>query len=41
MNNPHILIEMKYNNGLFDTIIYISLAHKGKEIEGSYEIEKV
>jgi hypothetical protein len=63
MNNPHILIEMKYtkndnlkqlsiegleqikemkyDNGLSGTIIYISLAHKGKEIEGSYEIKKV
>jgi hypothetical protein len=33
--------EMKYDNGLSGTIIYISLAHKGKEIEGSYEIKKV
>jgi hypothetical protein len=32
---------MKYDNGLSGTIIYISLAHKGKEIEGSYEIKKV
>jgi hypothetical protein len=31
--------QKKYDNGLSGTIIYISLAHKGKEIEGTYEIK--
>jgi hypothetical protein len=32
---------MKYDNGLSGTIIYITLAHKRKEIEGSCEIKNV
>jgi hypothetical protein len=33
--------QKNYDNGLSGTIIYISLAHKGKEIEGSYEIKTI